>query len=64
MRGFRKIEDRRQYEPMHKDDRNLDLTKERSFARLVQFLKRQVKDLKKDTKRVIIRMVKNRHDDF
>ena len=64
MRGFRKIEDRRQYEPMHKDDRNLDLTKERSFARLVQFLKRQVKDLKKDTKRVIIMMVKNRHDDF
>lgn len=64
MRGFRRREDRRQYEPMHRDDRNLDLTKERSFARLVQFLKRQVKNLKQHAKRVIIMMVKNRHDDL
>ena len=64
MRGFRRREDRRQYEPMHRDDRNLDLTKETSFARLVQFLKRQVKDLKQHAKRVIIMMVKNRHDDL
>lgn len=64
MRGFRRREDRRQYEPMHRDDRNLDLTKERSFARLAPFLKRQVKDLKKQAKGVIIMMAKNRHDDL
>lgn len=64
MRGFRRREDRRQYKPMHRDDRNLDLTKERSFARLAPFLKRQVKDLKKQAKGVIIMMAKNRHDDL
>ena len=31
---------RRQFEYMHRGDRNLDLTKERSFARLVHFIKR------------------------
>lgn len=64
MRGFRRREDRRQYESMHRDDRNLDLTKGRSFARLVQFLKRQVQELKKYAKGVIIMIVKNRHVDL
>ena len=64
MRGFRRREDRRQYESMHRDDRNLDLTKERSFARLVQFLKRPVRELKKYAKGVIIIIAKNRHVDL
>ena len=64
MRGFRRREDRRQYESTHRDDRNLDLTKERSVARLVQFLKRQVQELKKYAKGVIIMTAKNRHADL